>query len=185
MGTTIALLYDGWALLWPFYTPDGHYYGPSIRRMGTAMVLLYAGWAPSGGRSGGGFHSFSTPFYSFGGGGRGGSGRGGGGGVNFRQDSLIDRHRFGNAGTIAGFPVMASPWPVVRTAPNAPVAGWRELAASTKLPQTTPTTTTTTTTIITVINMNKKSCRGGYRQSHTQRSYTALKTAKPFFLMNL
>ena len=37
-------------------------------------------------------------------------------------------------------------WPVVRSALNAPVAGWRELAASTRLPQTTATTTTTTTT---------------------------------------
>jgi hypothetical protein len=36
--------YAGWALRWPFYTPDGHYYGPSIRRMSTTMALLYARW---------------------------------------------------------------------------------------------------------------------------------------------
>ena len=45
MGTAMALLYAGCALLWPFYTLDGHCYGASIRRMGTALALLYAGWA--------------------------------------------------------------------------------------------------------------------------------------------
>ena len=33
----------GWALLWPFYSADGHCLGPSIAPMGTAMALLHAG----------------------------------------------------------------------------------------------------------------------------------------------